>query len=97
MAKSSITFNLTAEEINLERINVNKKDIGKFFPELQKEIKLIYGMTEISGKIESEKVTEKKKSKEKFYIKISQNLNFMTNDKIKLVRLSEDTFEIQKL
>jgi len=96
MVKKSITCKLSVEEVKNNRFYIDKKDIGKFFPENNKLIKLIYGMTEISGTIKSIESSEKKK-KMNYFIKISQNLNFMINNKIRITKLSEDTYEIQKI
>ena len=97
MPKISITCKLTMDEIKENKINVNKKEIGKFFPEIGKKFKIIYGMTEISGQIKSEEIKEKKKSKITNYIELSQNLNFLINEKIKITKLTPENFEIQKI
>ena len=96
LAKKSVTLNLSADEVKNNKFDINRKDIGKFFPQKDKEIKLIFGMTEISGKIKGIVSTEKKK-KVNYFIQVSQNLNLMVGEKIKLIKLSEDTYEIQKI
>ena len=97
MAKTSKVYKLTSEEVGKKRIYIKSKELNSFYPELGKEIKLIFGMTEISATIQKEEVSEKKKRQVINFIKMSHDLNFMTNDKIKVIKLAEDTFEIQKL
>ncbi|NHI94076.1 MAG: hypothetical protein EAX96_16420 [Candidatus Lokiarchaeota archaeon] len=97
MPKTSIICKLTLEEIKNDKININEKDIGKFFPELDKNINIIYGMTQIQGKLKIENLKDKKKSKKIFYIKLSQNINFKVDDKIKIIKLNSENFEIQKI
>ena len=53
-------------------------------------------MTEIPAKIKI--IADSGKKRKKLgYVQISQNLNLMINDKIKLIYLSSDTFELQKI
>ena len=96
MVKKSISCVLSADEVKNNRFYIKKKDVGKFFPDLDKSIKLIYGMTEIQGKIKGIESSEKKK-KMNYFIEVSQNLNLMISDKIKILKLSDDTYEIQKI
>lgn len=97
MPKTSITCKLTIDEIKENKININNREIGKFFPEIGKNFKIIYGMTEISGEIKSEEIRKKKKSEINHYIELSQDLNFLAKEKIKITKLTPENFEIQKI
>lgn len=96
MVKNSITCKLSPDEVKNNRFNVEKKDIGKFFPDFDKPFKLVFGMTEISAKIKRIESSDKK-TKNNFFIEVSQNLNLMIRDKIKIIKLSEDAYELQKI